>query len=810
MPETGLDELAAPDDPELKRRRAEADEKQAAIREWLESLPSEGKWIPTDMARGYPKGWDRSAVKAGKETKANQMDARVELGVATRSRYEAGRARFANGGPWGLAIWDFVPGIGTDHAQKIGRFHEGNIVAMSVLTQMGRQPVCETIGMTITAEFRRHPDFGVETLHLKVVPDTRSQGTEWSFACSLEDYQSIMSLFLDEVPLEELGGGILRPREGYRTALYAKRLKIQDFEPLLFSYILDELADGQGRDRDAVDTYAATNLIGRKWRDTASKIAIEAFFCRLAEAAAQRRMPKEKEYQCPIADYGYKLRYPTLWQDVLNQTWSRPMLASSPASDFAAQIQGYTVLRVPPQTEELLRQLRVPSTTTVGEPKAGWLEENVISYPITARTRPSVIDAGREAIRNARFYGTDIRVEYRGGVIEVENQGPTVLTRHLAIGEGVDLVQREQFHEGITRMLLALAAEGRSCELQAAGDTFTPKMELHPKLEVECLRIYISPNERKEGVLVRFACTPEEYQAILDSFRTLDRPDDAAEDEVFLAERPYLAVDGEVIERDVTLLFSWDLKGRGLLSRERTAVLRSPLYKRMRRLLGNLTDPVLVSAYLTGWRDNPGALEYQAGKVEVTRVKRELWEAVAEEALPKAAISVETDMDAAAEDRGYEVLRHVPDQVRSLLPTIGVLDAVNSVMKKEKELPATEFIGVEDLSHAERTHLEALRRVVTLLDPAWDWGRLRIVEEFTGGEWADEQPESVADPKKGLLYIRREVLASLDKLDQVFHEHWTYLRYPKSKIRGREFQQHSNENFHRMCQLLRQALWQQP
>ena len=810
MPDTEFDALATDDDPELKRRRAEADAKQAAIRDWLAQLPPEGKWIPTDMARGYPKGWDKSVIKPGKETKANQMDARTELGVPVRSWYEAGRAHFANGGPWGLAIWDFVKGIGTDHASKIGRFHEGNIIAMSVLTHMGRRPVCETAGMTITGEFRAHPDFGVETLHLKVVPNGRTEGTEWSFACSLEEYRAIMSMFLDEVPLEDLGGGILRPRDGYRTALYAKRLKIQDFEPLLFSYILDELADGQGRDREAVDTSAAMSLIGRKWRETASRTAIEAFFRRLAEAVARGKMPREKEYQCPIADWYYHLRYPALWQEILRQTWARPMLASSPACDFAAQIQGYTVLRVPPHTEELLRQLGVPSTATAGEPKAGWLEDNVISYPITARTRPSVIDAGREAIRNARFYGTDIRVEYRSGCIEVENQGPTVLVRHLAIGEGVDLAQREQFHEGITRMMLALAAEGRSCEMQAAGSTFTPMMELHPKLEVECLRIHITPNNRKEGVLVRFACSQEEYQTILDCFRSLDRPDEAAEDEVFLSDRPFLAVDGEVIERDVNLLFGWDLKGKGLLSRDRTAVLRGPLFKRMRRLLGNLTDSDLIRTYLTGWRERPEALEYLAGKVDVIRTRRELWEAVAEESLPKAAIAVETDMDAAAEDRGYEVLRHVPEQMRTLLPTVGVLDSVNSVMKKEKELPATEFIAPEELDSAEQANLEALKLVLTLLDPAWDWDRLRIVEEFTGGEWAEEQPDSVADPRKGLLYIRREVLASQERLDQVFHEHWTYVRHPRSKVRSREFLQHSNENFHRMCQLLRRALRQKP
>lgn len=615
------------------------------------------------------KDWDM--VAAIREFLSNMLDTKSEYTFY----YRDGFAYIKDMGK-GLEKKDFIFGESTRDDSQIGQFGEGLKMALITSLRNNRKVEIATVGFTVLPQKIYSEDYNSEVMLLTFKNNSIQVGTTVKIECTREEFQRAVNLFLNlRQDITQVDEGIYLPAGD----IYIMGLKTSSIPNMLFSYnIMDKSMTN--RDRNIVATDKLQSHLISILEEMKNVEAIRTYL--------ENFETNSTAYEYQLAIYP---KYPKQWKKALDSIYKdgKYALSSDLQSDLKATAMGYKVFRnIPYHVVNVLRQLDIPYSNEIAEnyKGEGFVGKGKIIYPISPDyvSNWTIKDAIREYIANAIDTGTDIRVEYKNGEARIVDSGDGIRLKNFIFGiseKSKDDIG--QFGEGLKVASLVMARNNRKVEIQTIGYTYYPTIEYNNEFDTNLFVVYFKKNQRKSGTVITFECTKEELEEtkkLFAYFRDGRKKSIYTQDiDIFFDEPGNIYVNG-LFTTTVDCMFGYNVKDKTLvISRDRNSIDPIRLNHYIREFLEKTDDEFVITEYLTGWKRNYYYLEYYTAFIPE---KIEVWEKVAKHLFKNACLeSHDAEDNFIAKQAGYELLRHVPNTVVSLLVELKVKSAEDIAKK---------------------------------------------------------------------------------------------------------------------------------
>lgn len=372
-------------------------------------------------------------------------------------------------------------------------------------------------------------------------------------------------------------------------------------------------------------------------------------------------------------------------------------------------------------------------------------------------------EALREFVANALDTHMPVNCRWADGVLTIEDEGIGFDRKCLMLGGGERKRANQigQFREGMDGGMLVCAREGRSVRIATTGLTVQRAAIEETALGEDGFVLYMDCDERRDhGTLVEVECTEAEVKRMMKYFAILEvegierqTTDMDALIWPVRGGKGGIYINGVLAMEGGNQLFNYNLTEQGLRdcglyneltymksaqNRDRMIVDQHQLRPLIGAILKVLTDPELIEIYLTGWRDNPGAMEYvdlQHRLYSVDSEVQSIWRRCITEVfgdkvcMPPDAGSAhnlwgprpdwvttasfhadadETEMLASVKESGWmPIPSDIPDGLKRLLGNF--LPSVSEVRAKEAKTPteaAFEAVHKRSWTDAEKEQVE--------------------------------------------------------------------------------------------------------
>ena len=353
--------------------------------------------------------------------------------------------------------------------------------------------------------------------------------------------------------------------------------------------------------------------------------------------------------------------------------------------------------------------------------------------------------------------------------------------KHLYLGESEQRTDKDglgNFGEGWKIFLLEMARKNLEHKVDTVGFSFFGKMEPTPH-GTDVLVIHVVPNDRKEGTRVMCQVEKEDFETAITSFAVLSGIDEKYVAEVCMIpnRKEELWVNGVRIEQDdntnpLDLYFSYNLKDRTLINRDRSQVNAETVYGHIKKIITSqpreIVDVIIKLALEGNTRQDivRGPFFFNQNLKWVEAI------AEAHGTTPDKLIlpSNDPEIDKEAKYRGYKLIK-LPSQWASELHFIGFKKASEVIQIKpsyNKIDPTRQ--EKQKLHQAKRDTKKALGLTsVKELPP------IVIVDEIKEPNGAYEA-SGLYDRETKTIFLTRSVLQNQSKATKtLIHEavHWT-------------------------------------
>ncbi|MFF2532505.1 ATP-binding protein [Brevibacillus sp. NPDC058079] len=646
---------------------------------------------PISLNYGH-KDWN--VISALREFLSNMLDTQREFEV----KYDGKFAYIEDQGD-GLPKSSFILGESTRNGSQIGQFGEGLKLGFITLLRENRKVEVSTVGMDIQVDAvginelyfngenlldslneNATPEQVKENEETKVMkltftPNKRKVGTLIKVQCSESELEEANSLFLKLREPQRVDAGIFLPG----GSIYVLGLRTAKMPNMLFSYNIEDKTM-TNRDRNIVDT-----------------AKLQANIVKVLERAKNQKFIQTilSSFQTNTTAYEYQLAfkpyYIDAWKKAMEKLYPKVCLSSDLKSDLIAHVMGYTVLRnVPYHLLQIFRQLGCKESSHFASQYngEGLEKKNKIVYPIS----DSYVadwqreDAIREFIANALDAG-DPRLVHNGKEARISDSGEGIMKKNMVLGGTSKNNQANaigKFGEGLKMACLVLARTGSNVKIETVGTTYTAMLEYNEEFESNLLVIEYVKNARKKGSSIVFECTEEELQSAKNKFIHFQglrkKPVSLDNLEVYLEGNGRIYVNGlETAEK--TGIFNYNVLDKVALdSRDRNSVDESRFRHWLARFLSKTNNEEIISAFLSKWKDNSRAIEYE---IQFIPASSTLWTKATKKIFTKTAFSSGSydDSDFITKQAGYELLSNVPYALRQILEKAGI-PASSSIASK--------------------------------------------------------------------------------------------------------------------------------
>jgi hypothetical protein len=461
------------------------------------------------------------------------------------------------------------------------------------------------------------------------------------------------------------------------------------------------------------------------------------------------------------------------------------------------------------------------------------VDSHTVTYPISPDfwKRWSTTDALREIIANALDEDKKPRVEWRDGILTVEDKGPGIGEEGLILGvsnKGQGAIG--QFGEGLKAGCAVLTAKrgiGRVL-VETVGYTLEPKLVKSELLKIasngtaskhRLLSYTVTANSRTRGTKVTVECPEDEAQKAIALFLHLVDPAYTAPPEpgriVFDAPGK-IFIGGLYVQSTNGLTYGYDfpLSQKGMQNRDRSTIDGYYLERQVHQILSSITDPDILQKIVEA------ALAGELKKAErafaphgLTPGYRKAMKAVGKRLFGDEKVCYkaqgahrysgheewddweeqfhsEDEMLLDLKDRGYRVIEPKLDywEFEQLMKLLGVRSAGDlyrkpELRKRHKE-QKTLWLTVEQLTDAERENFE---RAVATVRAMWGSNAIAAVAPYkkTTEEGADDW--GLYLPSNGKIGIHIGSLKTFkDALETLTHEAAHRLRHKFSRYGHRQ------------------------
>ena len=369
-----------------------------------------------------------------------------------------------------------------------------------------------------------------------------------------------------------------------------------------------------------------------------------------------------------------------------------------------------------------------------------------------------LFEAGKEFAQNHIFalqhLGAKGNHYYSDGCAVWEDKGPGFGLEMLLMGNGQ---QKEienapgENSEGMKVALMVACREGCRAEIQLPGKTVRGQIE-KGSLGDDELVLYIFENKLSRGVRYIMEMPKDVYESVNKQFGFLENPKLFSDNNIVGSEGN-LYINGVKIEGSYNFLYSYNLVGKGLSNRDRNAVDRDKIVKRIwLDILYQVKDEAILENILRSYEeeydeffDIPG-VPSDAKKRFKKQVKK-LWGS-------KPCLAVgDTQANNLAKYHGFTVLPRPTFDMTIMLKEVGVPDANKLPVKSV----AGKRVNLRDLTPEEKKNLkEAKEKVLGYLPELYP---IRIYENLVGSH--GEKANGIFEESKKAIYLDRSRLENL-------------------------------------------------
>lgn len=277
-------------------------------------------------------------------------------------------------------------------------------------------------------------------------------------------------------------------------------------------------------------------------------------------------------------------------------------------------------------------------------------------------------EAIRELFQNAldskQEFGCSTRYDWRNGRGSIQDTGPGLEPRHLAVGisEKQDS-SRGQFGEGLKIALLVFAREGKHIAIKTRGKQITPRIAYDEDYGTDVLVLDIREVKTPDGTQIRFDCEREQWDAGKWYFVEFRRANGSLKmvSENVSNVAGEIWVNGTLVYTALNSLFGYHVTGRGGINRDRSVVDLQKINPHMRIHLAKVTDKEAVKKVVEHLFDGSDKWEVaeSPSPYAFTEESKKVWHKAFIETVGKNAVlsSQYDQIDQQLAHNGYHVIK---------------------------------------------------------------------------------------------------------------------------------------------------------
>ncbi|MDF2880262.1 MAG: hypothetical protein K0R54_819 [Clostridiaceae bacterium] len=287
----------------------------------------------------------------------------------------------------------------------------------------------------------------------------------------------------------------------------------------------------------------------------------------------------------------------------------------------------------------------------------------------------NITSALREIIANAIDTGSEYKIDYVSGFAVIRDKGAGLTKQSFIFGKST---KREsdskvgQFGEGTKMSFLTLLRLERIVWVNTVGFTTLVDKVPSEKYGAELMKLRFLPNDRKEGTDIFIECSEQELEEAKRLFLELS-PLEKIDNNIFKPANSIFIV-GLKTTTLTNTLFSYNIEDKTMTNRDRNIVDVVKLQSSVMNILKKAKNQAFIKEYLTAFKDNSNAFEYQLPFIP-DESKKDTWVKVLKKVLPKAVLSSDMQSDLYASMMGYTVLRNVPSNLHRVFKYLGVSES---------------------------------------------------------------------------------------------------------------------------------------
>jgi len=398
----------------------------------------------------------------------------------------------------------------------------------------------------------------------------------------------------------------------------------------------------------------------------------------------------------------------------------------------------------------------------------------------------------REVLQNAldlrTEQGVEFRVDWRDGIGVVEDHGPGLELRHLALGvseKGEKAIG--QFGEGLKLAALVFAREGAEFQIESGNMVITPYIVHSEDLGTDVLALRVVANGQvRRGTRVLFSCTREELTEAKEQFLSLGNHTEKVSDGMILPSgRIYF--NGALVWKG-TSLYSYDIKSKSV-NRDRDVADPTVLQALVKNAISHV-DSVRVAETILRELSKQDSACFEAGiywygfDVKGCKMsKPRAWKQAIHDLWGDrvCVTSGNTRVDSQADYEGWKVL-HPHSNALGLFLGLGIPKAKDAVNSRD------EHVVLDPMRDLRPDELDVLHKAIRLVNRHYRYTNdfLRSMQVFRGTyrplslkgvrvcknlRKNGERANGLCDRGKEIIYIDRNVLLNLVRaVETLLHE----------------------------------------